>query len=466
MTNHVRGPSLIQARNNHNHHRFHSHQVVRSPQDSDSDQNHIRSPLQNPHDKRQVVVVQTVSVLHIIDEQGAVIGYSTLNPEPATQPVEPVAAATADLPALENLLPSPSLPGDVLPPSTETPALSGPGLSSLLSALVDTETVTSAPSSESSAFPSLAPSFNSTRAPSFYGNNTVLFSNSTRSSSSRTKYSSSLLPSSLTSVFAVPTDAVGREDGNGGLDGTPAGLPPTPTAEPAPPSGSGLTPAAQSAVIGGVVGSVAGVAIIALVLMFLLKWKKGQQKGLLLLGDGESSIRGAGGFGRKPSGGPGGMTEQSVPFAVPSALASLTGQRRLEAGPGEVSTGEKGFQRISGKKLTSVLVSGGDGYSDPHMSVMSGTSDYRQSEAFLGGPLSRLQLGSPMRPESGVPIMRSGPNRTPQATDPFSDGPFGDAPRPLTPPLITSAAGRSLTSLHGSSSGSRGSPNTRFSEAM
>lgn len=214
-------------------------------------------------------------------------------------------------------------------------------------------------------------------------------------------------------------------------------------------------------------GSVAGIALIALFLMFLLKWKKGQQKGLLLLGDGESTVGGKGGFGPKPSGGGyGGVTERSAPFAVPSALASLTGHKRLEAAPAEVSTGEKGFQRISGKKLTSVLVSGGDGYSDPHMSVMSGVTDYRQSEAFLAGPLGRLQLGSPMRPESGVPIMRSGPNRTPQATDPFLDGPFADPPRPLTPPTVV-PAGRSLTSLHGSGSGSgsRGS-NTRFSEAM
>lgn len=163
MTNHARGPSLLQARSNLNHHRFHSHQVVRSPQDTDSDQDHIRSPPQHPHDKRQVVIVQTVSVLHIIDEQGAVIGYSTLNPEPATQLAEPVAAATADLNALENLLPSPSLPDDVVPPSSETPAPPGPALSSVLSSLVDTETLTSAPSSASSTFSSFVSSINSSK---------------------------------------------------------------------------------------------------------------------------------------------------------------------------------------------------------------------------------------------------------------------------------------------------------------
>lgn len=211
------------------------------------------------------------------------------------------------------------------------------------------------------------------------------------------------------------------------------------------------------------VGSVAGVALVALFLMFLLKWKKGQQNGLLLLGDSDSAKR-AGGFGLpagpKPrDGNDGGMPERSVPFAVPSALASLTGQRKgIEAGPGEAGLEEKGFYRVSGKKLVSVLQSGGDGYSDPHASVMSGTSDYRTSEMFFGGPLQRLQLGSPMRPESGVMIMRSGPNRTPVQ----EQNPFSDEARPLTPPTIN-PNGRSLTSLR--ASGSQGS-NTRFAEDM
>ncbi|KAK0652064.1 hypothetical protein B0T16DRAFT_93965 [Cercophora newfieldiana] len=205
--------------------------------------------------------------------------------------------------------------------------------------------------------------------------------------------------------------------------------------------------------------------------MFVLKWRKGHQSGLMLLGDGDSTTGGKdfspGPGGYKPGGGP--MAERSIPFAVPAALASLTGNKRaLEDAPRQsVVAEEKGFHRVSGRKLISVLQSGGDGYSDPHASVMSGTSDYRNSEAFFGGSaLPRLQLGSPMRPESGVMVMRSGPNRTPvQASGPFSD-PFADQPptTPLTPPPIQiQINGRSLTSRDESGPQGLGS---RFAETI
>jgi len=303
------------------------------------------------------------------------------------------------------------------------------------------------------------------RISSLFGNGTALYSNSTRTSTTRSDYLTSAYSPSVTSIFAIPTDAAGGVGGNANANDSP-GLAPTSTdGSPAPSSGSGLPPAAQSAVIGGVVGGVAGIAIIALVLMFLLKWKKGPRAGLFLLGDGESTI---GGKGHSPGSNPGGgpMMDRSVPFVVPAALASLTGNRRaLEEAPRHSAiAGEKGFHRVSGRKLVSVLQSGGDGYSDPHDSIMSGTSDYRHSEAFVGGSaMQRLQLGSPMRPESGVMVMRSGPNRTPiQAQGPFSD-PFADppSPGPLTPPIqITD---RSLTSRDGS--GSQGS-GSRFAEGV
>lgn len=125
------------------------------------------------------------------------------------------------------------------------------------------------------------------------------------------------------------------------------------------------------------------------------------------------------------------MSERSLPFAIPAALATLTGQRRSSQTPSSgPDSPERGFQRISGRKLTSVLQTGGDGYSDPHDSLQSGTSFYRDSQGFHGGQGSstRLQLGSPMRPDSGIPIMRTGPARTPVT----EQGPF-DTPRELTP---------------------------------
>jgi hypothetical protein len=269
----------------------------------------------------------------------------------------------------------------------------------------------------------------------------------------------------------VPTETAGGAGGNVDANGLPAGVPAAPTTVPAaaPTNSSGLTPAAQSAVIGGVVGSVAGIALVALFLMFILKWKRGHRSGLLLLPDGDEK----GGHrdlfpGSKPPGGGGGggvWGGQQAPFAVPSTLAALTGPRTraIEEGPKQAAPAEKGFYRVSGKRLRPVLESGGDGYSDPdpdpRYSTMSGASDYRRSEAFVGGSMERLQLGSPMRPVSGVPIFRSGPNRTPvEATGPFSDY----FQRPDTPPTPADPLGRSL--MPGShQQGSRGSP-SRFAE--
>jgi len=249
---------------------------------------------------------------------------------------------------------------------------------------------------------------------------------------------------------------------------------PFPTAVDNPPP-KGLTPETQSAVAGGVVGGVAGIALIVLFAMFLLKWRKRNGGAIQLLGDGESTARGGLGPASGPSGlggdgnGGGGMTERrAIPFAIPSSLASLTGgQKRLMDGPAESGAGNhgnKGFYRVSGKKLISVLQSGGDGYSDPRGSTMSGSSYYRDSIFPDSLPPQRLQLGSPMRPESGVVIMRSGPGRTPvQEQHTFSF----DSPRPLTPPSVTvDPVGRSLISQDRSRGSGTGSGRTRFTEEI
>jgi hypothetical protein len=90
----------------------------------------------------------------------------------------------------------------------------------------------------------------------------------------------------------------------------------------------------------------------------------------------------------------------------------LSGKRAIDAPPAEPATQEKGFYRVSGKKLVSVLESGGDGYTDPHDSIGSASSYYRQSQAFSDSS-NPFQLGSPMRPVSGVPIYHDGAQRTP-----------------------------------------------------
>ena len=83
---------------------------------------------------------------------------------------------------------------------------------------------------------------------------------------------------------------------------------------------------------------------------------------------------------------------------------------------------ERGFYKISGRKLPSVLEAGGDGYTDPRESVMTGISvPYLSPEQAESGVV-RYALGSPMRPISGVVQMRSSPARTFVTTEnPFAD---------------------------------------------
>ncbi|KAH0600278.1 hypothetical protein MHUMG1_01274 [Metarhizium humberi] len=201
---------------------------------------------------------------------------------------------------------------------------------------------------------------------------------------------------------------------------------PTTQSEAGSSSGDSLTPQ-QRQVIGGVVGAVAGVAVIGLLLMLFLRWKKRKGSSTILdnqsggatsrtLGDGTSGDSGSGGA----------MAERAAaPGAVAAAFASLTGKRAPQTSH-SADSGERGFYRVSGRKLPSVLHSGGDGYSDPRGSATSGSSDYhRGSQAFAPTSAGKEQfaLGVPMRPISGVPIIRSGPARIPITQNPFADPP-------------------------------------------
>lgn len=141
--------------------------------------------------------------------------------------------------------------------------------------------------------------------------------------------------------------------------------------------------------------------------------------------------------GSRGPAGDGGVSEQrrSIPFAIPAALANLSGHSRFSRSTVSSDGGERGFTKISGRKLPPVLQFGGDGYSDPRGTVMSDQSiDYRASDSLWGeAPLSRLAVGAPMLRESGAPVLHSGPGRTAVPTPgPFRD-PFSDD-HVITPP--------------------------------
>lgn len=193
----------------------------------------------------------------------------------------------------------------------------------------------------------------------------------------------------------------------------------------------------------------------------------------MLLGDGNGRSRG---LASPDPGSPGGggrtMAERTTgAFAIPSALARLSGKRAFGAAPAEPEPQERGFYRVSGRKLVSVLESGGDGYTEPqpqprehrpHDSVGSGnTSRYRDSNPFSDSASigtsnndNPLQLGTPMRPVSGVPIFRDGAYRTPvQQQGPYSAD-IRSSVFPMTSPFADDAD-HSITSIASRGLGSR-----------
>ncbi|KAI1366585.1 hypothetical protein F5Y08DRAFT_351250 [Xylaria arbuscula] len=204
-------------------------------------------------------------------------------------------------------------------------------------------------------------------------------------------------------------------------------------------------------IAGSVVGAISGLAIILLLAAAVLRWKKRQSSMKLIQGSGNDRGYGAtmtGGSGG-PSGG-GGMSQQrrSIPFAIPAALANLSGQSRFSRSTVSSDGGERGFAKISGRKLPPVLQFGGDGYTDPRATMMSDQSiDYRASQNFFGeAPLSRLALGAPMLQETSTPVFHASPARTAvETTSPFSD-PFSDDNVLESPTLPPDPVGRSQPS--------------------
>ncbi len=274
------------------------------------------------------------------------------------------------------------------------------------------------------------------------------------SSSSAIASSSPSAPSSATTTSqTTPTSSYTSETGDPDSTFLGGGGESAPSSSPAANDSSESDGPPAGTVAGGVIGGIAGLAIILFLALALIKWRKKQATLKLARGSGgEQGVRGLP-AGDSGPGGAGGMSEtsRSVPFAIPAALASLTK-------PSSRESSEKGFQKVSGRKLPSVLTSGGDGYTDPRDTIMSdGTqASYRDSSAFLGNP--RFAVGSPMRPESGVPVYHPGPSRTPIT----EQGPFSDDFAILEPPR--DPPGRSQPSHDGSirSHGSR----SRFSENL
>ncbi|KAL8906213.1 MAG: hypothetical protein Q9207_002181 [Kuettlingeria erythrocarpa] len=360
----------------------------------------------------------------------------------------------------------------------------------------------------------------------------TLSSSTSTGASSSSSTTSSLASSTASSSSDAATASSSVEGGEavggfGGPTGT-AGGPPSSSSTAAAGSGDGATPPTPT-IVGSVVGSVAGLALILVLLLFFLRRRKrlGRQRTISPPVPHSASTG--------PGANTGTMTERSS-AAVPLAGAGAAFFRRLRPGSGATATttettpSERGFQNLGGRRLESVLSSQGDGFgnvpfgaaaaaagapgsssgrgqppsatpnvtSPPgapgHSSAESldGSSFYRDSQGFYGGPgqppqsaeppsnSSSMFVGPASPPQSpsnpllgtspeGVAVMRPGPARTPvtmqPGLSPIRGSPRqqqrGTPPPPHIPGTIQERTRDGLGRSHPSLDGSRSS---RFAE--
>ena len=140
----------------------------------------------------------------------------------------------------------------------------------------------------------------------------------------------------------------------------------TPT--PQPSSSSTSSPGGSSApptqdLVGGIVGGVAGLAMIFVILLLLFRWRQGKLGNRRTIAPPAPHTVGHGG---EPQSGNVTQRSSTAPIAAAGFFRSLRPASSQTATTADtVPSSERGFQKISGRKLPSVLASGGDGWGDP-----------------------------------------------------------------------------------------------------
>lgn len=437
----IAGPSLLLAKQDLAH-REHPHQ-----------HNHNHNRLHRR--EAPAVFTEVVATISVVQQVDVDINGNTYSTETLT---------TVSSPSItnENAATTPTES-----PAVGTPAATaggGSGGSHASQSLLSDQGITS--TTIPTHFPTLVLSTNSTSLISSTTNSSR-FTNSTIASRTSltcitsTTSTDDFWESSTSTLYAPSYTAKSSVTTGGNVGGTGVAGGGVSTSTPASGNGASNSSTASPPVIaGGVVGSVAGVAILIFIIMAFLRWKKRHQS-MLLLGDGDAGTAAETTRDGPSSQPPGGMIERrSLALGVPAVLASMTGYKRssqkteTDRTISSTAGSERGFYRVSGRKLPSVLQSGGDGYGGGiGTNTLSGSSFYRDSQGFYGG------AGSPTSPshppgamsftrDSGVPVMRPSPARTPVT----EQSPFSEFPAPLDPPprRPTDDLGRSHPSQDGS----------------
>lgn len=154
----------------------------------------------------------------------------------------------------------------------------------------------------------------------------------------------------------------------GGVGGTSnTGTAPSPTSSSGGGSGGSSTPPTP-VLVGGIVGGVAGAAMILFALLLLFRWRRGKIGQRRNISPPIPQTLGPGGV---PQAGTMTQRSSSTPIAAAGFFGRLRPVSSQTATTADTAPSERGFQKISGRKLPSVLASGGDGYGDASAAGLS-----------------------------------------------------------------------------------------------
>ncbi|KAF7157867.1 hypothetical protein CNMCM5623_002301 [Aspergillus felis] len=304
-------------------------------------------------------------------------------------------------------------------------------------------------------------------------------------------YSTTSVPEATTTADLYST---GTYFGGGDSGATATGQAPSATTSSS--SGGGLDPVTTKRIVGGVVGGLAGAFFLLGLLLFLLRRRKTTlfrpNRGLPA-SDGTGGTAGEGGSGsrtemasRRSSREPLFTASYFAPAFTKRWRQSNQTVRSQDSTFTSTTTSERGFQKISGRKIPSVLQSGGDGYgggfeqgsptaSEPSMSLPPGSPV--QPRSVISQPPPSMPYGMPLDVSytreadeaESVVVFRPSPARTPVASStnvsivnvPAASRAIPQPGGTLSPtmPQRPDGLGRS----HPSFDGSRGS---RFTESL
>lgn len=226
-----------------------------------------------------------------------------------------------------------------------------------------------------------------------YGSYSAVTTDASSIEASSTSSSDTDSFSSTDSATASATSSDGAAIAGGNASGTGnAAAAATSTSAASDNDDSSMPPA--SVLAGGIVGGVAGLAVLLLVAMIFLRWSRKRAANRQPLTEAESAAI-SGDAPRAPQG-PGMATRPGLAPVLAPLLGGGVFKSRREVESGPPATGERGFQRVSGRKLPSAFSEGIEGRPSlapgiaptafgAHGRDLSASSFYRDSTGFHGG---------------------------------------------------------------------------------